>query len=131
MKMGRVRTRPQTYCENPNLNLTFSHTPGKLEDMIKRDITGELWASAGEYPAVTVCGPRQSGKTTLVQMTFPDKLYYSLEDPDLRMAVETDPRGFLANLPEGCVLDEFSAFRSCSLTFKTSSTRPKKRACSF
>jgi len=59
--------------------------------MIKRDITTELLASAGEYPVVTVFGPRQSGKTTLAQMTFPDKLYYSLEDPDIRMAVETDP----------------------------------------
>jgi predicted AAA+ superfamily ATPase len=49
---------------------------------------------------VPVFGPRQSGKTTLTQMTFPDKLYYSLEDPDLRMAVETDPRGFLANLSD-------------------------------
>ena len=74
--------------------------------MIRRDITKELRESAGEYPVVTVFGPRQSGKTTLAQMTFPDKLYYSLEDPDLRMAVETDPRGFLANLPEGSVLDE-------------------------
>jgi uncharacterized protein len=74
--------------------------------MIKRDMTTELLASAGEYPVVTVFGPRQAGKTTLVQMTFPDKSYYSLEDPDLRMAVETDPRGFLANLSEGCILDE-------------------------
>ncbi|MHC4525085.1 MAG: ATP-binding protein [Planctomycetota bacterium] len=74
--------------------------------MIRRDITNELRESAGEYPVVTVFGPRQSGKTTLAQMTFPDKLYYSLEDPDLRMAVETDPKGFLANLPEGSVLDE-------------------------
>ncbi|MDH3878524.1 MAG: ATP-binding protein [Desulfobacterales bacterium] len=62
--------------------------------------------AAGEYPVVTVFGPRQSGKTTLAQMTFPNKLYFSLEDPDLRMAAETDPRGFLANLPDGGVLDE-------------------------
>jgi len=74
--------------------------------MIKRDMTTELLASAGEYPVVTVFGPRQSGKTTLAQMTFPNKLYYSLEDPDIRMAAETDPRGFLANLPDGSVLDE-------------------------
>jgi hypothetical protein len=26
-----------------------------------------------------------------------EQLYYSLEDPDLRMAVETDPRGLLAD----------------------------------
>lgn len=74
--------------------------------MIKRQISKELLASAREYPVVTIFGPRQSGKTTLVQMTFPDKAYYSLEDPDVRMAAETDPRGFLQNLPEGGILDE-------------------------
>ena len=63
-------------------------------------------ASADEYPVVTVFGPRQSGKTTLAQMTFPDKSYYSLEDPDVRMAADADPRGFLASLPDGGVLDE-------------------------
>ena len=74
--------------------------------MIKRDITTELIEAAGEYPVVTIFGPRQSGKTTLVQMTFPEKMYYSLEDPDVHIAAETDPRGFLAGLPEGGILDE-------------------------
>ncbi|MFH2046718.1 MAG: ATP-binding protein [Pseudomonadota bacterium] len=74
--------------------------------MIKRDITAELLEAAGEYPVVTVFGPRQSGKTTLVKMAFPGKSYYSLEDPDVRMAAETDPRGFLDNLKDGAVLDE-------------------------
>lgn len=74
--------------------------------MVRRDITTELLEAAGEYPVVTVFGPRQSGKTTLAQMTFPNKLYFSLEDPDLRLAAETDPRGFLTNLPDGGVLDE-------------------------
>ena len=74
--------------------------------MIQRDITTELLEASGEYPVVTIFGPRQSGKTILVQMTFPNKTYYSLEDPDVRMAAETDPRGFLAGLPEGGILDE-------------------------
>lgn len=74
--------------------------------MIKRDITAELLASAREYPVVTIFGPRQAGKTTLAQMAFPDMTYHSLEEPDLRMAAEKDPRGFLANLPVGGVLDE-------------------------
>ena len=86
--------------------MTFSPNAGRLGHMIKREITTELIASAGEYPVVTVFGPRQSGKTTLAQMTFPHKSYFSLEDPDVRMAAETDPRGFLANLPDGGVLDE-------------------------
>lgn len=78
--------------------------------MIQREITTELMEAAGEYPVVTVFGPRQSGKTTLVQMSFPQKRYVSLEDPDVRMAAETDPRGFLAEMPEGAVLDEVQRF---------------------
>jgi predicted AAA+ superfamily ATPase len=74
--------------------------------MIRREITTELMEAAGEYPVVTVFGPRQAGKTTLVRMAFPDKLYYSLEDPDVRMAADTDPRGFLSDLSDGAVLDE-------------------------
>ena len=74
--------------------------------MIQRDITRELLAAAREYPIVTVFGPRQSGKTTLAQMAFPDKSYVSLESPDVRLAADTDPRGFLSGFPEGGILDE-------------------------
>ncbi|MFQ5652770.1 MAG: ATP-binding protein [bacterium] len=74
--------------------------------MFTRQITGELLASFHEYPVVAVFGPRQSGRTTLVQMTFPDKPYRSLEDPDIRLAAEADPRGFLADFPHGAILDE-------------------------
>lgn len=74
--------------------------------MITRDVTQELLRSAAEYPVVTILGPRQSGKTTLTRMTFPDMPYFSLEDPDVRMAAEADPRGFLAQMKGGGVLDE-------------------------
>ena len=33
---------------------------------------------------MAVIGPRQSGKTTLVKLVFPDKPYFSLENPDIR-----------------------------------------------
>jgi len=74
--------------------------------MINREITKEFEASLKEYPVVAVLGPRQSGKTTLVQMICREKPYFSLEDPDIRMAAEADPRGFLNNVPDGAVLDE-------------------------
>ncbi|MEI6309992.1 MAG: ATP-binding protein [bacterium] len=74
--------------------------------MISRDISAELVRSAAEYPVATILGPRQSGKTTLARMTFPDKPYFSLEDPDLRMAAEADPRGFLGQMEGGGILDE-------------------------
>jgi predicted AAA+ superfamily ATPase len=43
--------------------------------MIERHITPELKFLAGEYPIVTVIGPRQSGKTTLVKQAFPNLPY--------------------------------------------------------
>ena len=74
--------------------------------MIKRAISEELLDCCTEYPVVTVFGPRQSGKTVLVQENFPDKPYYLLEDPDTRQAAEMDPRGFLGQMKEGAILDE-------------------------
>jgi predicted AAA+ superfamily ATPase len=74
--------------------------------VITRNISGELLRSAAEYPVATILGPRQSGKTTLARMTFPDKPYFSLEVPDIRMAAEADPRSFLAQMEEGGILDE-------------------------
>lgn len=74
--------------------------------MISRVITTELLDSANEYPVVTISGPRQSGKTTLVRTSFPGKPYYSMEDPDIRLAAEMDPRGFLKQIPNGAIVDE-------------------------
>lgn len=69
-------------------------------------MAAELLAAAGEYPVVTVLGPRQSGKTTLARVSFPGKPYRSLEEPDQRAVAERDPRGFLAAVPDGAILDE-------------------------
>ncbi len=74
--------------------------------MIERDIAPRLRRLFGQYPFVTVTGPRQSGKTTLCRETFPDLAYVNLEAPDRREFAESDPRGFLARLGEGAILDE-------------------------
>lgn len=74
--------------------------------MIPRQAAAQLQALAGWYPVVAVTGPRQAGKTTLVQRCFPGKPYVSLEDPDVRDGALSDPRRFLAQFPEGAVLDE-------------------------
>ena len=58
------------------------------------------------FPIVAITGPRQSGKTTLAKLTFPQKPYLSLEDPDVRSTAENDPRGLLASFPNGAILDE-------------------------
>jgi len=58
------------------------------------------------YPVATLTGPRQSGKTTLCRMLFPDKPYLNLEALDVREFALSDPRGFLAEIPDGAILDE-------------------------
>jgi uncharacterized protein len=63
----------------------------------------ELFAG---YPAVLVTGPRQSGKTTLCRTTFPELAYANLESPDTRRFALEDPHGFLAQFPDGAILDE-------------------------
>lgn len=74
--------------------------------MIKRFLAEKLIRSASQYPVVTVTGPRQSGKTTLVRMVFQHYRYVSLENPDHRNFALTDPRGFLNQFQTGVILDE-------------------------
>ena len=74
--------------------------------LIDRIIEPVLQTLAGKYPVVTITGPRQSGKTTLCRKVFPDKPYANLESPDIRQFAIDDPRGFLAQYPDGAVLDE-------------------------
>lgn len=73
---------------------------------IERIAEKELKSLALQYKAVAVVGPRQSGKTTLVRASFPDKAYVNLENPDIRRFALDDPRGFLSNYSEGAILDE-------------------------
>jgi len=59
------------------------------------------------YRALTLIGPRQSGKTFLSRYRlFKDYHYISLENPDTRQRALTDPRGFIATLRGGTILDE-------------------------
>jgi len=74
--------------------------------MIERQLTDKLKQLASQYPVVTLTGPRQSGKSTLVQTVFPELPYVLLEDPDMRALAQTDPRGFLANYANGAIFDE-------------------------
>lgn len=74
--------------------------------MFEREMQKELWDLAQQYPVVTVMGPRQSGKTTLVRGSFPQKPYVNLELIDQRTLALEDPREFLALYPEGAILDE-------------------------
>jgi uncharacterized protein len=74
--------------------------------MIERQLSTKIINLAQSFQVITLTGPRQSGKTTLVRSVFSSLPYVSLEDPDVRNFALTDPRGFLGNFPSGAVLDE-------------------------
>ena len=87
-----------------------------------RFISARLVEALEDSPVVLVQGPRQSGKTTLVQMVCASGFlpggaqppgpavggygYLSLDDDVVRAGAEADPMGFIAGLPERIVLDE-------------------------
>ena len=74
--------------------------------MIKRIIEENLKADLAEYPVVTVFGPRQSGKTTLVRSACPEFGYVTMEDKETREAASSDYRGFFQNHPPPLIIDE-------------------------
>ena len=74
--------------------------------MIKRILKEKLVALSRQFPVVTLTGPRQSGKTTLVQEAFPDWTYISLEELDNREFAEHDPRGFFSTYSKKVIIDE-------------------------
>ena len=70
----------------------------KIEALVKKDMA--------EYPAVTLFGPRQCGKTTLAKTLFPAFSYANLEDPQVRLLATTDPNEFFVKFPEPVIIDE-------------------------
>ena len=74
--------------------------------MIKRESNDVIIELSRSFPVVTITGPRQSGKTTLVKMAFPEKEYVSMENPGIREYAENDPIGLLNQYSEGAILDE-------------------------
>lgn len=74
--------------------------------MITRILQSKVEQLATKFPFVLISGPRQSGKSTLVKMTFPEYKYVSFADIDMREFATTDPRGFIATYPDKTIIDE-------------------------
>lgn len=78
-----------------------------IDTYIPRQLGIHIRQAANEFPAVVVVGPRQSGKTTLLKHLFGGQFpSISLEPPDVRLAAQSDPRGFLNLYPAPIIFDE-------------------------
>ena len=73
---------------------------------ISRNAKDALLRLASQFPVIAITGPRQSGKSTLTKMTFPDKKYITFDDKNLREFASSNPKDFLMAFPDGAIIDE-------------------------
>ena len=66
--------------------------------MFKREITPVLKRQAKSFPVTALMGPRQTGKTTLLKLLFPDRTYFNLEQTGMLERIKSDPEGFLRSI---------------------------------
>ncbi len=74
--------------------------------MIDRILSSKIKQLGSKFPIVTLTGPRQSGKSTLLKNLYPDYKYVSLENPDMRAFASEDPNGFLKTYDNHVIIDE-------------------------
>ena len=74
---------------------------------IHRLLEESLAKALKTFPSVVVTGPRQAGKSTLVQKMGGERYrYVSLDEMDIRALAIHDPRGFLEKYPSPVIIDE-------------------------
>lgn len=74
--------------------------------MYNRTLQNNLTHLAERWSVISVTGPRQSGKTTLCKMAFPEYHYVNLEDISLRSMIARDIKSYLLAYPNGLIIDE-------------------------
>lgn len=74
--------------------------------MVTRELQTELWRLSEKWQVISVTGPRQSGKTTLCKMAFPNYAYVNFEHIPTRDKVLQDIDVFLDQYPNGLIIDE-------------------------
>lgn len=77
-----------------------------VRNYISRDLTCVIKEACRFFPVITLTGPRQSGKTTLLRHLFSELPYVSLETPNMKEFALTDAIGFLKQFPKGAFFDE-------------------------
>jgi len=74
------------------------YIPRRLENVIQE--------AAQYFSVISVTGPRQSGKSTMLKHLFPDLPKYSMKDLHVRAFAEQDPVAFLNQHKQGMFIDE-------------------------
>lgn len=73
---------------------------------LNRTIESTIIDASKYFSVISLTGPRQSGKSTLLKHLFPDVPKYSLKDVNVREFAEHDPVAFLHQHPGGIFIDE-------------------------
>ena len=74
--------------------------------MIQRHLSEAIRATCSQYPIISLTGPRQSGKTTLLQNLLPNYRYVNFEEIATRRFFQEDPLGFLRTYDKYVIFDE-------------------------
>lgn len=74
--------------------------------MIPRKLSEELREYASAFRSVGIIGPRQTGKSTLARLTFPEFTYLSFENPSVEGEFLHDPAQFLKKHSRDVIFDE-------------------------
>ena len=64
------------------------------------------WIELDMNKSALIIGPRRSGKTTFLKLTFPNYSYTTFDDFDVLEWAEKDPKGLLSSLGKHCIIDE-------------------------
>ena len=81
------------------------------KQLFPRYLAPVVETALADTPVVCLLGPRQSGKTTLARQLAPQWVapqggFFSFDDPGYQRTAAADPSGFVAGLPDKCILDE-------------------------
>lgn len=74
--------------------------------IIRRNISDHLKELGKYFPIISLTGPRQAGKTTLLTQLYEDYEYVTLEDIDYQQRASHDPRTFLRQYSQKVIFDE-------------------------
>lgn len=94
----------------------------------KRKIMTVLKQRLEQFPVVVLTGPRQSGKTTLLEQFNQQYDYINLESPDELERLQMDPRGLLNRRSKhGLIIDEAQKYPDVFSYIQTITDNNKKK----